>query len=131
MVKRWACKSRFMDADDMIQIGFEALVKAAKSFKFRSCRFFSFGKRVIENRFKAEMRHPYLKVDVRCDSLNRKVDAVGDDEDEGGELLDFVQPSIVEEFKETSLAEWLDYRDGIDFATRAINGAGREHENAS
>ena len=131
MGKRWVCRSRFMDADDMIQIGFMALMKAAKEFKPGTCRFFTFGKRVIEHRFKAEMRRSYWMVDAGCDSLNRKVDAVDGDEDRDGELLDFVQHSIVDEFKETSLAEWLEYRDGIDFATRAINGVGRACKNAS
>lgn len=115
----------------MIQIGFMALMKAAKEFKPGTCRFFTFGKRVIEHRFKAEMRRSYWMVDARCDSLNRKVDAEDGDEGVGGELLDFVQPSIVDEFKETSLEEWLEYRDGIDFATRAINGVGSEHDKAS
>ena len=119
IMKSWACRIRFMDADDMIQIGLMALTEAARSFQFNGkARFCQYARRAVENRFKMELRHSYLLIDARCDSLNRRMDANGEDGDEGGELLDFVQPSIVDEFKETSLVEWLEHRDGIDFATK-------------
>lgn len=118
IAKRWACRIRFLDADDMIQIGLIALISAAEKFK-GECRFCSYARRVVESSYKMEMRHSYLLVDANCDSLNKRMDVVGEDGEEGGELLDYVYPLLAPEYRETSLAEWIELRDGIDFAKKA------------
>ena len=118
IAKRWACRIRFLDADDMIQIGLMALIRAAEKFK-GECRFCSYARHVVENGYKMEMRHSYLLVDANCDSLNKRMDVVGEDGEEGGELLDYVYPLLAPEYRETSLAEWIELRDGIDFAKKA------------
>ena len=127
MVKRWPCRIRFMDADDMVQIGLMALVEAARTFQFSGrARFAQYARSAIENRFKMELRHSYNLVDGMCDSLNRKVDSVSEEGEDCGELLDVIQPSIVDGFRETSLAELLEYRDGIAFATRVAKANARK-----
>ncbi|MBO7686545.1 MAG: hypothetical protein J6V72_09185 [Kiritimatiellae bacterium] len=128
MVKSWPCRIRFMDADDMVQIGLIALTEAARTFQLNGkSRFSQYARRAIENRFKMELRHSYLLVDGMCDSLNRKVDSVSEEGEDCGELLDVVQPLIVDEFRETSLAEWLEYRDGIAFAARVARANEKKH----
>ncbi len=128
MVKSWPCRIRFMDADDMVQIGLIALTEAARTFQFNGkARFSQYARRAIENRFKMELRHSYCLVDGMCDSLNRKVDSVSEEGEDCGELLDVVQPLIVDEFRETSLAEWLEYRDGIAFAARVARANEKKH----
>ena len=114
--KAYALQYRDQDVDDMIAQGLMGMWQAAKNFDLtRGVRFSTYCIYKAKRRMQYRTRLKSHKVDRSCVSLNRKLPEKGE---EGGELIDFIQSKFDAEFKETSLAEWLEFRDGLDFADR-------------
>ena len=117
--KKWSGLYRFMDVDDMIQYGLLGLWKAALRFEpTRGLRFSTYAGYWAEAAMKDQARRIWIEVDIRSDSLNRKVELK---DEEGGEMLDFIQPSIAAESKETTLPEWLELRDEVEVVHEIID----------
>lgn len=117
--KKWSGLYRFMDVDDMIQYGLMGLWKAAQRFEpHRGLRFSTYAGYWAENEMKDQARRIWIEIDIRSDSLNRKIELK---EEDGGEVLDFIQPSMAAEFKETALSEWLEFRDEVELVNEIIN----------
>ena len=119
--KNYAMKYRDMDVDDMIQCGFIGLWRAAKKFEpERGLRFSTYAGYHAQSAMGYATRLSGYLVDRRSVSLNYKLDSK--DGEEKQELIDVVQGRIVDEFRETSLAEWLESRDNLAFAEKVIEG---------
>lgn len=117
--KSYAMKYRDMDVDDMIQCGFIGLWRAAKKFEpERGLRFSTYAGYHAQSAMGYATRLRSYLVDRRSVSLNYKLESK--DGEEKQELIDVVQGRIVDGFKETSLAEWLESRDSLAFAEKVI-----------
>ena len=118
--KSYAMKYREMDVDDMIQCGFIGLWRAAKKFEpERGLRFSTYAGYHAQSAMGYATRLKSHLVDTRSVSLNYKLRDAKDGEDRQ-ELIDVVQGRIVDDFKETSLAEWLEFRDQLACVDKVI-----------
>ena len=116
--KKWSGLYRYQDVDDMIQCGLMGLWKAAKKFEpTRGLRFSTYAGYWAEREMKEQARRVSIEVDAKSDSLNRKTEM---DDEEGGEMLDYIQPVIEAGSKEKSLEEWLELRDEVEVVREII-----------
>ena len=121
--KSYAMKYRDMDVDDMIQCGFIGLWRAAKKFEpERGLRFSTYAGYHAQSAMGYATRLKSHLVDLRSVSFNYKLRDCKDGE-ERQELIDVVQGRIVCEFKETSLADWLETRDNLKHVDKVMECA--------
>ena len=107
--KRWAECYRCADIDDMIQLGFIGLVKAARNFdqekyRVRFCTYAGY-------KIRAEMQYGTRLLSHKLDASIISLDSKVDNGEEEQSMMEIVQGKMLDEYKYTPLGEWLEKRD--------------------